>query len=328
VEDNGSGPHGDLMARVAGGPISWGVCEVPGWGLQLPVGRVLDEMRQVGLAATELGAIGWLPTEPKALRATLDAHDLRPIGAFVPIVAHDPDRRKASMETADEMAELLEAVGARHFVTALVSDPDDWSRPELTDAQWEHMIDVVDEIDAVTAEHGVLQVLHPHVNTLVETADELERFLATSDVPFCLDTGHVTLGGADALDLATRHTDRVALVHLKDVRTDIATRLSNGELGLMAAVQAGLFAPLGDGDVPVADVIITLERHGYDGLYVLEQDVAITGEAPPAGDGPVRDVMKSVAYLRSLGPTLRAMAGGGDATTGSTTTDHLRGTDP
>ena len=70
----------------------------------------------------------------------------------------------------------------------------------------------------------------------------------------------------------------------------------------MAAVQAGLFAPLGDGDVPVAEVIIALERHGYDGLYVLEQDVAITGGEPPAGEGPVRDVAKSVAYLRSVEP--------------------------
>ena len=75
---------------VAGAPISWGVCEVPGWGLQLPVDRVLDEMRQTGLGATELGAIGWLPTEPGGLRATLDAHELRAVGAFVPIVAHDP----------------------------------------------------------------------------------------------------------------------------------------------------------------------------------------------------------------------------------------------
>ena len=78
----------------------------------------------------------------------------------------------------------------------------------------------------------------------------------------------------------------------------------------MEAVQAGLFAPLGDGDVPVADVITALERQGYDGLYVLEQDVAITGGEPPAGEGPVRDVAKSVAYLRSLEPALSATCAG------------------
>ncbi len=318
-----------LIERVAGGPISWGVCEVPGWGLQLPVDRVLDEMRGVGLGATELGAIGWLPTDPDELRSTLDAHDLRASGAFVPLVAHDPARRDEAIATANDMAALLEAVGAEHFVTALVNDPADWSRPELSDAQWDHMVDVIDEVDEIASGHGLRQVVHPHVATLVETAGELERFLAASDVPICLDTGHLTLGGADPVDIAERRADRVGLVHLKDVRLDVAARLGAGDLGLMAAVQAGLFAPLGDGDVPVADVIIALERQGYDGLYVLEQDVAITGGEPPAGEGPVRDVAKSVAYLRSLEPALSAMLREGIASTGSTTTtEHQRGTHP
>ena len=213
------------------------------------------------------------------------------------------------MATAEEMAGLLEAVGARHFVTALVNDPDDWSRPELTDAQWEHMVDVVDEIDAVTEAHGLQQVVHPHVATLVETADELERFLAASDVPFCLDTGHVTIGGADALDLADapRRSSRArppeGRAHRR--RRPALPRRARAHGGRAG----GVFAPLGDGDVPVADVIIALERQGYDGLYVLEQDVAITGAEPPVGDGPVRDVAKSVAYLRSLEPALRALGG-------------------
>ena len=191
------------------------------------------------------------------------------------------------------------------------------------------MVDVIDEVDEIASRHGLRQVVHPHVATLVETAGELERFLATSDVPICLDTGHLTLGGADPVDIAERSAERVGLVHLKDVRLDVAARLGAGDLGLMAAVQAGLFAPLGDGDVPVADVIFALERHGYDGLYVLEQDVAITGGEPPAGEGPVRDVAKSVAYLRSLEPALSAMLREGIASTGSTTTtEHQRGTHP
>ena len=51
-------------SRVAGAPISWGVCEVPGWGLQLPADRVLAEMRELGLRATEFGPDGFLPDEP------------------------------------------------------------------------------------------------------------------------------------------------------------------------------------------------------------------------------------------------------------------------
>jgi inosose dehydratase len=53
--------------KIAGAPISWGVCEVPGWGYQLSPQRVLAEMRDVGLAATELGPEGFLPSDPDEL---------------------------------------------------------------------------------------------------------------------------------------------------------------------------------------------------------------------------------------------------------------------
>jgi inosose dehydratase len=53
--------------RLAGAPISWGVCEVPGWGLQLEPRRVLEEMRSLGLRATEAGPDGFLPEDPGEL---------------------------------------------------------------------------------------------------------------------------------------------------------------------------------------------------------------------------------------------------------------------
>jgi hypothetical protein len=48
--------------RIAGAPISWGVCEVPGWGYQLGPDKVHAEMREVGLLATELRPDGFLDT--------------------------------------------------------------------------------------------------------------------------------------------------------------------------------------------------------------------------------------------------------------------------
>ncbi|MEO7269375.1 MAG: inosose dehydratase, partial [Knoellia sp.] len=53
-----------LTERIAGAPISWGVCEVPGWGHQLDVDTVLRQMRAVGIVATEFGPDGFLPDAP------------------------------------------------------------------------------------------------------------------------------------------------------------------------------------------------------------------------------------------------------------------------
>jgi inosose dehydratase len=69
----------------------------------------------------------------------------------------------------------------------------------------------------------------------------------------------------------------------------------------MNSVQAGLFPALGSGQLPIAEVIQTLESAGFDGWYVVEQDCAISGEMPGTGEGPIRDVQISVSYLQSLG---------------------------
>jgi hypothetical protein len=34
----------NVLDRIAAAPISWGVCEVPGWGAQMAAQRVLAEM--------------------------------------------------------------------------------------------------------------------------------------------------------------------------------------------------------------------------------------------------------------------------------------------
>ena len=79
-----------MNGRVAGAPIAWGVCEVPGWGYQLPAGRVLAEMRAVGLMATEFGPAGYLPSDPGQRSALLADYGLSAAGGFVPVVLHEP----------------------------------------------------------------------------------------------------------------------------------------------------------------------------------------------------------------------------------------------
>jgi len=299
-----------MLDRVAAAPISWGICEVPGWGIQLSVERVLSEMAELGIHATELGAIGWLPTDPAAIRDTLDRHGLRLTGGFVPLVLHDAALIAASRQAAADAARMMSAAGATHFVTAVVSDPDEWRRPHLDDADWEMLLTHLVEIADIVAGFGMTQVVHPHVDTLIETAAEMQRFLDGCSLPFCLDTGHLLIGGADPVAIAKEHTDRVGLVHLKDVSMPIAQRLRDAELTLMTATQAGLFPALGSGDAPIEAVVNVMESHHYEGWYVIEQDVALSGgDEPPAGEGPLLGMSQSLAFIRHLAAGHRLGAG-------------------
>ena len=63
--------------RVAAAPISWGVCEVPGWGRVLDAATVLGEMAALGVQATELGPPGYLPRDPAELRELLGKYGLK-----------------------------------------------------------------------------------------------------------------------------------------------------------------------------------------------------------------------------------------------------------
>jgi len=297
---------GPLDGRVAGAPISWGVCEVPGWGEMLPADRVLREMRALGLGATELGAPGFLPGSAPELRAALAAHGVRLVGGFVPLVLHDPDRRRDALAAAAATADLFAACGATRFVTAVVQD-EAWSRPVPLDADGMKVLgEGLAEVDALCAARGLRQVLHPHVDTLVETAADVALALEHTSVAWCLDTGHLQIGGVDPVAFARDHGDRVGHVHLKDVVDAVAVRVRRRELSLLQGVQGGLFRPLGAGDVAVDEVVVALEERGYDGWYVLEQDTALTAGVPPEGGGPVDDVRASLSYLHQISPRLGA----------------------
>jgi inosose dehydratase len=290
----------DFLSRVGAAPISWGICEAPGWGEQMPVDRVLSEMASLGITATEQGALGWLPTDAGAQRAKLDEYGMSLLGGFVPLVLHDPAQRTAELAQAERVAAAMAACGGTYFVTACVGSQDHWFRPELDEAQWAELLANLGRVEEIVGAHGLVQAMHPHVDTVIETADDFDRFLQGCDVRTTFDTGHLTIGGADVVKLARDYRDRIGLVHLKDVNADAMARERSGELDLMGATMAGLFPSLGDGIVRLAEVIDILETGGYTGQYVMETDVALTQGMPAIGQGPMLGVARSLAYLNGL----------------------------
>jgi inosose dehydratase len=283
--------------KIAGAPISWGVCEVPGWGHQLTPQRVLAEMREVGLAATELGPEGFLPSQPSELTALLDSYGLSCVGVFAPVVLHDAGHDPVSDIAAP--LDALVACGANVLVLAAATGTDGYdSRPVLDDGQWATLLSNLDRLAATAAARGVLAVLHPHVGTMVETRDDVGRVLHGSQIKLCLDTGHLLIGGTDPLQLAREVPGRVAHVHLKDVDAALAARVQAGELTYTEAVRDGMYTPLGRGDVDIAGIVTALRDNGFDGWFVMEQDTILDGE--PVDGGPVRDVAASVAYLTEV----------------------------
>jgi inosose dehydratase len=283
--------------RIAGAPISWGVCEVPDWGYQLSPDRVLAEMSQVGLVATELGPLGFLPADADRAAQVLAGHHLSSVGGFTPVVLHVP-----GLDPVPELEKILAGyadTGSSVLVLSADSGRAGYdTRPVLDETGWATLLLNLDRIRTLAADRGILAVLHPHVGTMVETGPEVQRVLEGSSIALCLDTGHLLIGGTDPAELARQVPDRIAHTHLKDVDGSVAAQVRSGRLTYTEAVRGGMYRPLGTGDVDVESIISTLGRQGYGGWYVLEQDTILTDE--PRGEGPVRDVRISADYVRSV----------------------------
>ena len=286
-----------LAERLAGAPISWGACEVPGWGVMPAPDTVLREMAELGMRGTELGPPGFLPEDPKALAEMLDRYGLTLVGGFVPLVLHEREADQAIAETR-RAAGVMSQAGGRMLVLAAVQDAD-WGAPQaLDDDGWARLAEHLNLIESLAADEFQMDVaLHPHAGTLIESAEQVERALEVVEVGWCLDTGHLLIGGTDPVRFAQEYGERVVHAHLKDVEAGLAADVRAGRRSLLRATREGLFTALGKGDARIAEVMKALQGHGYDGWLVLEQDTAITGDEPTVAGGPMRDARESIAFL-------------------------------
>lgn len=290
----------DLNKQLAGAPISWGVCEANGWGYQIEADRVLSEMRECGITATELGPDGYLPQNAKELARVLDGHGLDLCGAFVPIVLHKKDRLKASYERARRQAEVLAELNAGNFVLATPAEDGDYDSRDPMDAEAKAVFsESLPMITEIAKEFGLEMVLHPHAGTMFETPNDLDFLLNETDINLCLDTGHIVVGGGKPLDIAKRAGSRVKHVHLKDCDAVAAARIQNRTSTYSTEVKNGMYKPLGKGDAQISEVIRFLYGINYEGKLVLEQDVMLD-QAPAVGAGPISAVRESIEFLKSI----------------------------
>lgn len=289
-----------FLTRIAGAPITWGVDGSPGWGYLMERERVLSEMQHIGLSATELGPDDYLPGDPQELRILLDRFDLALVGGFVPAVLYRPEALSENLVYIDRAASTLAQSGAPVMVLGADSHFTGYdTQIGLTEEEWVTFFDGLGRTVEIATGYGLTTALHPHWGMAIVRQSHVERVLGQSDVDLCIDTGHLALAGADPIAIAKVATGRVAHVHLKDLDEDLAQRVRSGDLAFRQAVIDGLFVPLGGGSVDIAGFIVALEAQGYDGWYVIEQDVVLDAE-PEDGEGPVVAAKESFAFLETL----------------------------
>lgn len=285
-----------MNVRIASAPISWGVIEVPGWGLQLGRDRVLAEMVSLGVTATEFGPEGFLPDAPAERAAVLAEAGLTAVGGFFPLVLHQADQDP--LPAIARELEAYVAAGAGTMVLSAVTGADGYDgASELSDGEWHTLLTNLDRALDAAAAVGVVATLHPHLGTVVEAPDAVARVVAGSRIGLCLDTGHYTLGGGDPVALVQQHADRIVHAHLKDVNLDVAARVRAGEIDYREGVRQGMYQALGAGDAHISEIVAALRDAGYGGWYVLEQDTVVESEEDAVR--AFENARRSVEFIRA-----------------------------
>ena len=271
-----------------------------GWGHQMDTGRVLEEAASLGLPALESGPEGFLPKDPTEASRMLEGYGLGLVGGFVPVVLHRRGVRGDTLASVERQARFFAAAGADVLILAADTGEDGYEENvELDDAGWGELFEGLSLAEEIGDQYGLTVAVHPHFGTAIERPHHVRRFLQGCETGLCLDTGHLVVGGDDPVEVASLATNRVRVVHLKDVDRLLADLVAAGKVGFEDAVSRGVFKALGDGDVDIERVIWLLEESGYGGWYVLEQDIMLDDE-PERGEGPIEDVRKSLEFARGV----------------------------
>jgi len=300
-----------LQLQIANAPCSWGLLEFEeqsAAGYDYP--RVLDEMRDAGYAGTELGDWGFMPTDPAQLKEALAARSFSLLGAFVPVGLQDPAAYDAGEAAAIRTAALLKDAG---FPAAFIVLADDIAAsPERSAAAGRvtdglRLPDASRKIFAGNAERiaravrdatGLRTVFHHHCASYIETPEEIADLMHRTDpdlLGLCLDTGHVTYGGGDPVAAAYEFGSRIWHLHLKDCSPSVAARAREHGWNYNDAVRHGVFCELGQGSVNFPAVLEALDRSGYSGWAVVEQDVL------PSLGTPAASAARNRNFIRTLG---------------------------
>lgn len=293
-----------MPIKVASAPVSWGIYEFEGIEPKFHYTQVLDEIADTGHTGLELGPWGYLPTDPAVLREELDKRGLQLLSSFVPVKLVDLDAHAEAEAFALKVGTLLAELGANYVVLAddngkvepLVQQAGKRTGTMLKGEQWDIVAQGVNRIaQKIKTELGLETVFHHHGAGYVETPDEVRELLERTDVGLCLDTGHWHFGGGDAVECVKEFGKRVAYLHLKDCDHDVLQRVRDENLNYFEAVEAGIFCELGKGHVDFPAVIAEMEKLGYEGWAIVEQDVLVDDpEAPKRISQANRDYLKSI----------------------------------
>jgi len=248
--------------------------------------KAIDDISALGFAGIQLRAnvLTSIGSDPKALRELLAEHHLTFVALSSGNVSIEPADESHTIEEHVAHARWLKEAGG-HYLQLIADGP----RGRGVDgASLDRLGRVMTAIGKQTSAIGIAAVFHPHVGSLSESPAETARVLQAADpryVRLLLDVAHWQQGGGDPVAAIHTYRDRLAMLHIKDVR--------RSETG--AGRASFQFVELGRGTVDLPGVFRALSDVGFDGWAIVELD-----RVPEPSRTPAESAAISKHYLESV----------------------------
>lgn len=284
-----------MTLSVAGAPVSFGVFEMTPEGADvISPDDMLSILAEIGYDGVDLGPVGYFGTGTE-LRDRLQRHGLELAGGWVQLPMTDTDAFDAALPELDEALEVFQdatAGGTARLPLPTLADAGSETRrahpghgaavDPLGDADFERLVTNVGRAARVVREAGFEPTFHHHAGTYVESSDEIDRFLAATDIGLTLDVGHLALADGDPAALIAAWAPRINHLHLKDVDGEVLRRVIAAGGGMPEVWSSGAFTALGRGGIDLAGTLDAAVQAGFDGWIVVEQDVLNPPNVPLA----------------------------------------------
>ena len=280
-------------------PIGWTNDDMPDLGGENTFEQCVSEMALAGFTGSEIG--GKYPKDEATLKRALDLRGLTICNCWFSTFLISKPYEETEKDFIAQ-AKFLKAMGAKvigvseqsYSIQGMVEQPVWEGKHVMNEEEWTRLADGLNRLGKVAQEIGITLTFHHHMGTVVQTEEEIDRFMEMVDpnyVFLLFDSGHCSFAGIDPVKVLGKYVDRVRHVHLKDIRKEMVERSEKEQWSFLKSVREGAFTVPGDGDVNFAPLFEILEKADYEGYVVVE------AEQDPAKANPLEYAIKARAYI-------------------------------
>jgi inosose dehydratase len=213
--------------------------------------EALRDISEAGFKGFEIfdGNLMQYKDRKEEFKALLHQYSLEFIGVYTGGNFIYPDILEEEILKIKNVAALASEFGARHLVVgggAVRANG-------ILESDYEALANALNRVVEIAKEYQLISSYHPHLGTIVESPDQLDKLMSLTKIHLCPDTAHIEAGGGDPVEVIKKYSDRIQYIHFKDYE--------NGE-----------FLPLGKGHQKFDEMIRLLEDIHYQDWITVELD--------------------------------------------------------